>query len=196
MTTLRLALLLLLAMLLVNCGSPPFKGKITGETYYSPDGEFSIRIASFELPSKETVLPDRVLVDFYLKGDPAVFGAMGLSTIEWLKLSLAMTPAEFTSTAPALAREIVAKRFAEAGTFEFSEGRPTSEEAGAPYRFLALGMVGKRRVSWVGQITHFGDRIAIVSHLTPEGAIGKPITQLSETSPALAAWLMSVHRER
>ena len=193
--TLHRVLVIVLCIAIGGCGAPPLKGKMVDRTYFSPDGEFSIVLAESFRPVQETVFADQTSVDILFEGDMTFFPVFGLETIEWLKLRRDMTATEFSSTAPSLAREHVAQRFAANGSFEFAQGEFVSGNDGA-YRFLAIGTLRDRHTTWIGQINHYGDRIAIVSFVQPEGGIGKPIQSLSGVSRYLSAWLSSVRRER
>lgn len=187
--------------IVILAGCTSYKGKVDGERYFSPNGEFSIALpASNYTPVAESVFSDQIFVDFMLAGSTTAYGVAGLQTLEWLILSGSPSSVEFAELAPSLAKQHVAQRFSKSGAnFTFLSGTFFAKDGRSEYHFFASGEFRGRYTAWEGIIVHLGDRIAFVEYVTPIGALGYPDAiggvRNSRVSQGLAKWAASLRRE-
>ncbi len=174
-------------------GCTTYQGKIEGSRYTSPNREFSIALpaSGFE-PIAETVLPDRVFVDFTFKGNAAAYDTFGLQTVEWLILPRVISSAEFAENIEALAKEHVRKRFSSDGAqFSFEKGVLFRKTSQSEYHFFAEGRYRGKHASWEGVIVHLENRMAFVSYLTSFDSLsrdGHVAVMAGKISAGLEGW--------
>lgn len=191
--------MLVMAISIAGCAS--YKGRVAGDRYFSPNGEFSIQLPfARHTPLAETVYPDHAYVDFMLEGAETTYGVFGLQTVEWIALPKPISSAEFAENVLAVAKEQVEKRFSNSGgRFAFQNGVLLEKSAEFEYHFFATGQYRGRYTAWEGVVVHLGDRIAFVSFVIPVGALNysaaNAAVMSSKISAGLAKWKDTLRRE-